>query len=180
MDAAPLNGITKGWLQLIVQPNADIDRRAYTFCTLERLCEGLRHRELFITPSIRWSNPHAKLLQGRDWESARPQVCRALNLQPTPEAELSKLKQQLKEAFHRTANNLPSNAAVRVEPNKKGRDTLTVTNLDKLEEPASFKALKTLVASLLPVWTCLKPCWKSMRKQDLWMNLTTGAWKVHE
>lgn len=42
MDTAPLNGITKGWLQLIVQPNADIDRRAYTFCTLERLCEGLR------------------------------------------------------------------------------------------------------------------------------------------
>ncbi|AFZ00606.1 Tn3 family transposase [Calothrix sp. PCC 6303] len=150
MDAAPLNGITKGWLQLIVQPNADIDRRAYTFCTLERLCEGLRHRELFITPSIRWSNPHAKLLQGSYWESARPQVCRALNLQPTPEPELSKLKQQLEEAFHRTANNLPSNAAVRVEPNKKGRDTLTVTNLDKLEEPASLKALKTLVASLLP------------------------------
>jgi TnpA family transposase len=150
MDTAPLNGITKGWLQLIVQPNADIDRRAYTFCTLERLCEGLRRRELFITPSIRWSNPHAKLLQGSYWESARPQVCRALNLQPTPEAELSKLKQQLDEAFHRTANNLPSNAAVRVEPNKKGRDTLTVTNLDKLEEPASLKALKILVAELLP------------------------------
>ncbi|MEA5516760.1 Tn3 family transposase, partial [Nodularia sp. UHCC 0506] len=150
MDNAPLNGITKGWLQLIVQPNADIDRRAYTFCTLERLCEGLRRRELFITPSIRWSNPHAKLLQGKDWESARPQVCRALNLQPTPQAELSKLKQQLDLAFHRTANNLPSNAAVRVEPNKKGRDTLTVTNLDKLEEPASLKALKILVAELLP------------------------------
>jgi TnpA family transposase len=150
MDTAPLNGITKGWLQLIVQPNADIDRRAYTFCTLERLCEGLRRRELFITPSVRWNNPHAKLLQGSYWESARPQVCRALNLQPTPEAELSKLKQQLDEAFHRTANNLPSNAAVRVEPNKKGRDTLTVTNLDKLEEPASLKALKILVAELLP------------------------------
>jgi TnpA family transposase len=150
MDTAPLNGITKGWLQLIVQPNAEIDRRAYTFCTLERLCEGLRRRELFITPSIRWSNPHAKLLQGKDWESARPQVCRALNLQPTPVAELSKLKQQLDSAFHRTANNLPGNAAVRVEPNKKGRDTLTVTNLDKLEEPASLKTLKILIAELLP------------------------------
>lgn len=150
MDTAPLNGITKGWLQLIVQPNADIDRRAYTFCTLERLCEGLRRRELFITPSIRWSNPHAKLLQGSDWESARPSVCRALNLQPTPEAELEKLKQQLDFAFLRTANNLPSNAAVRVEPNKKGRDTLTITNLDKLAETASLKALKILVSELLP------------------------------
>lgn len=150
MDAAPLNGITRGWLQLIVQPNTDIDRRAYTFCTLERLCEGLRRRELFLSPSIRWGNPHAKLLQGSYWESVRPQVCRALNLQPTPLAELKKLEQQLSDAFLRTANNLPSNAAVRVELNKKGRDTLTVTNLDKLEEPASLKALKMLVAELLP------------------------------
>jgi hypothetical protein len=28
MDTAPLNGITKGWLQLIVQPNADKLRRS--------------------------------------------------------------------------------------------------------------------------------------------------------
>ena len=94
MDAAPLNGISKGWLKLIVQENTEIDRRAYTFCTLERLCDGLRRRELFISPSLRWSNPHAKLLQGLQWESARPQVCRSLNLQPTPTAELEKLKQQ--------------------------------------------------------------------------------------
>jgi hypothetical protein len=110
----------------------------------------LRRRDLFVTPSVRWGNPHAKLLQGKDWESVRPQVCRALNLQPTPAAEVEKLKQQLSEAFHRTANNLPSNAAVRIELNKKGRDTLTVCNLDKLEEPASLRALKGGVAELLP------------------------------
>lgn len=109
----------------------------------------MRRRDLFVSPSVRWSNPHAKLLQGKDWETARPQVCRALNLQPTPVAELEKLKQQLDEAFHRTANNLPSNVAVQIEP-KKGRDTLTVSNLDKLEEPASLKALKAVVAELLP------------------------------
>jgi TnpA family transposase len=97
-----------------------------------------------------WSNPHAKLLQGSHWESARPQVCRTLNLQQTPEAELSQLKQQLDEAFHRTANNLPSNTAIQIEATQKGNDTFTISNLDKLEEPDSLKALKKLVARLLP------------------------------
>lgn len=52
MDAALLNGITKGWLQLITPPNTGIDRRAYTFCTLERLCERLRRNENFLLVPI--------------------------------------------------------------------------------------------------------------------------------
>ncbi len=47
IDAALLNGITKGWLQLITPPNTGIGRRAYTFCPLERLCEGLRRKRTF-------------------------------------------------------------------------------------------------------------------------------------
>lgn len=50
MNLAPLNGVSKGWRQLIVQPNGEIDRHTYTFCTLERLCEGLRRRDLFVSP----------------------------------------------------------------------------------------------------------------------------------
>lgn len=149
MNAAPLSGVSKGWLQLIVQSNGEIDRRAYTFCTLERLCEALRHRDLFVTPSLQWSDPYAKLLQGEAWETARPQVCRALALQLAPEEELKKLKQQLDDAYHRTAKNLSSNAAVRMD-SKNGRGTLTVSNLDKLEEPTSLLLLKNLVAALLP------------------------------
>jgi TnpA family transposase len=71
-------------------------------------------------------------------------------LRKSPTAELSQLKQQLDEAFHRTANNLPSNTAIQIEANQKGNDTFTVSNLDKLEEPDSLKALKKLVARLLP------------------------------
>lgn len=72
-----------------------------------------------------------------------------LNLQPTPTAELEELKRQLDEAYRRTANNLPSNAAVKVVTEDR-RDTLTVSNLDKLEEPPSLIALKAVVADLLP------------------------------
>ena len=89
------------------------------------------------------------MLQGQALESARSHVCRALNLQPTPIPEVQILKQQLDRAYQRTANNLPNNAAVRIEV-AKGRQTLTISNLDKVAEPESYLQLKEQVEALLP------------------------------
>jgi Tn3 transposase DDE domain len=72
-----------------------------------------------------------------------------LNLQPTPKPELQVLQQQLNEAYQRTASNLPNNPAVRIEVTK-GRSTLTISNLDKLEESSSYLKLKAQVDDLLP------------------------------
>lgn len=149
LKTAPLSIVSKGWVRWVVLPTGEIDRCAYTFCVLEQLTEGLTRRDLFVSPSVRWSNPHAKLLQGEAWESVRAQVCRTLNLEATPKPELQKLRQQLHEAYERTARNLPTNAAVRIEQ-EKGRDTLTISNLDKLEESEQLLALRHRVTALLP------------------------------
>ena len=73
---------------------------------------------MLYPPSARWSNPHAKLLQGAAWEMARTQVCWTMNLAATPKPELQKLGQQLHEAYERTAKNLPTNLAVRIAQEK--------------------------------------------------------------
>jgi TnpA family transposase len=149
MAGAPLGLVNKGWQHWVIRSNDEVDHRAYTFCILEQIMEGLRRRDLFVTPSARWSNPHDKLLQGEAWESTRAQVCRTLNLEPLPKPELARLGDQLNEAYQRTAKNLPTNPAVRIELNN-GRETLTIANLDKLEESASLLRLKEQVAALLP------------------------------
>ena len=146
---APLAVVGKGWSHWVCSSEGGIDRRAYTFCVLEQLVEGLRRRDLFVSPSVNWSNPQAKLLQGKEWNTVRAQICRTLNLTPTPEKELAQLGQQLNEAYQRTAQNLPTNAAVRIEQ-ENGRETLTISQLDKLEEPESLQVLKHQVAALLP------------------------------
>ncbi|MBV8884986.1 MAG: Tn3 family transposase [Chroococcidiopsidaceae cyanobacterium CP_BM_RX_35] len=51
---------------MVLNSQGELDRRAYTFCVLE----GFRHapcrRDLFVSPSLCWSDPRAKLLQGLD------------------------------------------------------------------------------------------------------------------
>lgn len=149
MASAPLAMVRKGWAHWVCASDGSINRQAYTFCVLEQLVDGLRRRDVFVSPSVHWSNPQAKLLQGSDWEAIRTQVCRTLNLAPQPETELSLLGQQLHEAYQRTAQNIPTNTAVRVEQ-ENGRETLTISHLDKLEEPDSLQTLRQQVTALLP------------------------------
>jgi TnpA family transposase len=149
MSAVPLTCVSKSWLRLVLNSKGEVDRRAYTFCVLEGLRHALRRRDVFVSPSLRWSDPRAKLLQGDAWVSARPTVCRTLDLQATPQQELEALRHQLDEAYCRTADNLPTNAAVRIEQ-VEGRDTLVLSGLDKLEEPPSLIALREQVNEMLP------------------------------
>jgi hypothetical protein len=146
---APLKFIPKNWKALVIQKDSTIERKAYTFCLLEQLIKGLACRDLFVNQSERWSNPSAKLLQGSAWESARSHVCRALNLAQLATPELDNLKQQLESAYQRTALNLPQNQGVKIET-VKGKETLTISNLDKLVESDSYLQLKEQVQTLLP------------------------------
>ena len=116
---------------------------------LERLQDHLRRRDVFVTRSERWGNPRLKLLHGAHWETMRSHVCRALNRQEAPEPELHALAQTLEAAYQQTAAHFPTNAAVRIEP-VKGRDTLTLTGLDKLDEPPSLLKLRDAVLARLP------------------------------
>jgi Tn3 transposase DDE domain len=116
---------------------------------LEGLQDSPRRRDVFVSRSKRWDNPRIKLLQGEHWEATRSQVCRALNRGESPEPELEMLVQQLDTAYQRTAENFPTNAAVRIEQ-VKGRDTLTLTGLDKLDEPPTLIKLRDEVLARLP------------------------------
>jgi len=103
----------------------------------------------FVRPSVRWGDPRVKLLLGSAWESARPHICRILGREEKAAAEIAALTRRLDETYRRTAANLPTNTAVRLET-QDGRETITLTGLDKLEEPASLVTLRERVAASLP------------------------------
>jgi TnpA family transposase len=150
MQHAPLDLVPSAWRRLVLPHHQRVaDRRAYTLCAMERLQDSLRRRDVFVPRSERWGDPRLKLLQGQQWETMRPQVCRALGRSESSEPELHALAQQLDTAYQRTAANFPTNAAVRVEQ-VNGRDTLTLTGLDKLDEPPSLITLRDHVLARLP------------------------------
>ena len=111
MDAAPLAVVTRRWHPLVLHPDRGVDRKAYSFCVLYRLRAALRRRDVFASPSHRWADPRAKLLQGSAWAAMRPRVCQDLSLPPTPEGLLAPLAEQLDLAYPLTAPEPPANQA---------------------------------------------------------------------
>jgi hypothetical protein len=100
-------------------------------------------------PSQRWGDPRAELLAPEAWPAQRTAVCRMLGLSEQPASVLERLAKELDAAYRRTADDLPINEAVHIE-RVHGRQELVLSGLDKLDEPPSLVALRTLVAQRLP------------------------------
>ena len=126
-----------------------IDRMAYTFCVLEKLQSALKRRDVFISPSWRYADPRANLPSGAQWAAMLPMICRSLGLSTDPTVIVNELTEELDQTYRLVATNIDNNAAVRFEMIN-GNEELVLTQLDKLDEPPSLKALQAAVKALLP------------------------------
>lgn len=76
-------------------------------------------------------------------------MCKTLGRDVSPTLELESLATKLDEAYQRTVSNLPDNATASVVKDG-GQETLTVSGLEKLDEPSSLLRLKENIRSLMP------------------------------
>ena len=149
LDNAPTSIISKSWRRLTYDQGGRISKKGYSLCLLEKLQDGLRRRDVYVTESDRWSDPRSKLLTPSQWQSNRLQICRSLGHPPTATAALAGLSQQLESAYQTAATNFASNDAVNVDYSGK-RPSLTIANLDEANEPDSLGILKDQISKLLP------------------------------
>ena len=91
-----------------------------------------------MSPSERYADPRAKLLTGEAWETAKPAVLRALELPDSPGEYIQEVGERLDTAYRRTAEDLPDNTNVTIDPKAREKDALDISRLDELEEPASW------------------------------------------
>ena len=149
LATAPRAVITSAWQRLVITPDDAIDRCFYTFCVLERLQDALHRRDIYVHPGERWGNPRAKLIADAAWSTMRPQVCRTLGRDTDGERELTALATLLDAAYQQTIGNLPTNPAVTIVA-AAGDRSITLTPLDKLDEPTSLTALQHTITTMLP------------------------------
>ena len=145
----PMDVVNKAWKRHVALEDGGTDRVAFTFCVLDRLHAALRRRDVFVTPSWRYSDPRSGLLSGSEWEVARPIVCRSLALTTDPQPTLAALAQELDQTYRAVAARLPQNPAVRFEM-VDGKNELVLGPLDKLDDPPSLQALREAVKARLP------------------------------
>lgn len=150
MNTAPQAIITRRWRPYVRTTTGDIDRLAYTYCVLDQLTDALRRREVFVTPSIRYADPRLGMLEGKAWEMARPQVCRTFSRSADGRADLEQLTTHLDATYRTVAAALPTNTAVSLETAADGTVDLSVSPLDRLDEPASLTKLRGTVDAMMP------------------------------
>ncbi len=149
LEDPPLDIISRPWKRLVFDKENRINKRGYTLCFIDKLQDSLRRRDIFIENSDRWGDPRSKLLQGTHWEANRIQICRSLGHPVDATEAVFSLKQELDTRYKQVAANFNKNDAVELDLSGK-RPALTISNLDKLDEPSSFILLQKQVSELLP------------------------------
>ena len=131
-----------------------MDRDAYVVCVLEQLFKALNCRDVFASPSQRWSDPRARLLDGPRWEALRHDVLAGLSLQMPVGEHLASPSRGLDAAWRQMAERLDeAGADAKVEvvvPTDGGLPRLSVVNLGALDEPESLIWLCKTTAAMLP------------------------------
>jgi TnpA family transposase len=145
----PVDFMTNAWKKQIYDENNCITKQAYTLCVLQQLQDSLRRRDIYVQHSERWSDTREKLLQGAAWQVNRIQVSRSLGHSLVASEVIDKLTSKLDESYKQVAANFAGNTAIAIDNSEKN-PSLTIANLNKLEESSELVKFKKQVTNLLP------------------------------
>lgn len=151
LENAPREIIGKPWRRLVFDEQERVTLRGYTLCFLDKLQDSLRRRDVYVSGSgsDRWGDPRTKLLDGAEWKSQRSQLCRSLGHPINGQEAIRKLTEQLDTTYRQVAANFDNNTNVRIDDTG-DRPSLTITNLEKSEEPEDLGRLREQILLLLP------------------------------
>ncbi|AXH00563.1 Tn3 family transposase (plasmid) [Deinococcus wulumuqiensis] len=146
---APRSVVTRSWEKTVFPAKGEVAHQAYTLCVMDRLHQALKRREVFVEKSKRYVDPRAELLQGAAWETARDDVCRALERSLDPRPEIDLLKRQLDDAYYEVGSHLETNKSLWLTQ-EEGETIVNLAAPEAIDEPESLKLLRAENSARLP------------------------------
>jgi TnpA family transposase len=142
----PTEFAPRAWRTLVEPRPGTVDRPANAMCALEELRGALHRRDIYATPSERYGDPRASLLDPAAWESSRADSCRSLSLPENPETFLEHLGGELDGAYQRTLERLSPEHPV----HDLATGRLNIRALDALADSPELAAARAKVDARLP------------------------------
>jgi TnpA family transposase len=147
---APTAAVPKSWRRYVLDDEGKvIDPKAYVFSIIAAWRAAIKRRDVFAAPGARYGDPRRGLLDGAAWQSSQSMICRTLNRSLDANAEIAALGQVLDAVYRDVSARVADNPDFRIEQ-VDGAPQIVVSALDKLDEPASLKALRREVQRRLP------------------------------
>ncbi len=148
---APTDVVPKAWRQHVLDEESGKvrDPRAYVFAVIDAWRAALKRRDVFARPGIRYADPRHGMLEGRIWQQSRLTVARALGRSLDAGTDIDALSRRLDDAYRHAAARSSLNDDLRFET-VGARCEIVVAPLDRLDEPASLRSLRSAVQTRMP------------------------------
>ena len=155
-ESVPLDGVVPiAWRDAVIERDAQgrsrINRITYEICALHALREQLRCKEIWVKGADRYRNPDEDLPV--DFEVRRDEHYAALGLPRDADAFIARVQAEMTQALGTFDSGLAANPYVRIL--KRGGGRITLTPLEKQEDPLGLAALKTEIGRRWPMTSLL-------------------------
>jgi TnpA family transposase len=170
-ESVPLDGVVPiAWRDAVIERDAQgrsrINRITYEICALQALREQLRCKEIWVEGADRYRNPDEDLPV--DFEVRRDEHYAALGLPRDADAFIARVQAEMTEALGTFDSGLAANPYVRIL--KRGGGRISLTPLEKQEDPVGLAALKTEIGRRWPMTSLLD----MLKEADLRIGFTNA------
>ena len=167
----PLDGVVPiAWRDAVIERDAQgrcrINRITYEICALQALREQLRCKEIWVEGADRYRNPDEDLPV--DFDIRRDEHYATLGLPRDADAFIARVQTDMTEALAMFHSGLAANPFVRIL--KRGGGRITLTPLEKQEDPVGLAALKTEIGRRWPMTSLLD----MLKEADLRIGFTNA------
>lgn len=122
--------------------------KVVVFATLEQLVPALKKHDVFLTDSIKYSNPLDALFSEEEWPIVRNSMVEKLKQPLNVEPLLEELNSALQDSYQIVMDTWETNNLYRIEI-VKGKERLILKNIEKSLEPESAIKLREEIAHMM-------------------------------